>query len=220
MPIDKFRNKYRIPSARAPFWDYGQDGAYFITICTANHECVFGKIENGKMILSPLGIIADKWWGEIKTHCPVVELGEFVVMPNHIHGILIINNRDKNDIGNDSNAAETNRIPGITHHRNHRIHRIPRSPVQTLHATSLQQSSTPAKNQQMAAISPQSGSVGAIIRSYKSAVTRHARRLGFTFAWQSRFHDHIIRNHQEYQRITNYIINNPEKWNEDKFYRQ
>ena len=70
----------------------------------------------------------------------------------------------------------------------------------------------------MADISPKSNSVSTIIRSYKSAVTKHANRLGLENGWQPRFHDHIIRNDVEYQRIANYINNNPAQWQEDKFY--
>lgn len=71
----------------------------------------------------------------------------------------------------------------------------------------------------MAAISPRAGSVSAIIGSYKSAVTKHANRLGLPNGWQTRFHDHIIRNEAEYERIHHYIENNPLCWEDDKFYK-
>ncbi len=71
----------------------------------------------------------------------------------------------------------------------------------------------------MAKISPKSNSVSSIVRSYKSAVTRHARRLGFQFQWQTRFHDHIIRNDESFQRISHYIIKNPSNWQQDTFYK-
>ena len=89
--MTKYLNKYRSESARAQWWDYGWNGAYFITICTADREHFFGEIKNGKMILSPTGVIADLLWHEITNHSKYVELGDFVVMPNHIHGILILN---------------------------------------------------------------------------------------------------------------------------------
>jgi REP element-mobilizing transposase RayT len=81
----------------------------------------------------------------------------------------------------------------------------------------------PAKNQFMANISPESGSISTIVRSFKSVVTRQARQMrlqedGKDFAWQERFHDHIIRDHEEFLRIQRYIINNPASWEEDKFY--
>jgi len=88
---DKFQHKYRIPSARASWWDYSQNGAYFITICTQHRVHYFGEIENGEITLSPIGTFAQSCWYEIPQHFPFVELGTFVVMPNHIHGIVIIN---------------------------------------------------------------------------------------------------------------------------------
>jgi REP element-mobilizing transposase RayT len=183
--MDKFKNKYRISSARLPHWDYRWAGAYFITICTQNREHYFGEIKNGQMQLSHIGIIADIMWYQIPHHSKNVELGAFVVMPNHVHGILILN--DTNDT------------------------------VDTLHATYLP--STEQKNEQMAMISPKSNSISTIIRSYKSAVTKHAHRLGFDFQWQTRFHDHVIRNDESFQKITNYIISNPANWQDDKFYK-
>ena len=89
--MEKFKNKYRIPSARLQNWDYGSPGLYFITICTKNRECYFGEIKNGEMILNETGKIADQCWAEIPAHFKLVELGEFVIMPNHLHGIIIIN---------------------------------------------------------------------------------------------------------------------------------
>jgi putative transposase len=73
-------------------WDYRSDGAYFITICSKNKEHFFGEIENNKMILSPVGVLADIFWHEIPKHAKGVTLDAFVVMPNHIHGIIIIKN--------------------------------------------------------------------------------------------------------------------------------
>ncbi|UKT64510.1 transposase [Pedobacter mucosus] len=89
--VDKYQNKYRIPSARLQNWNYANEGAYFITICTKDRLHRFGKIEDGKMILSKIGVIANLMWYEIKNHNKNLELGEFIVMPNHVHGILILN---------------------------------------------------------------------------------------------------------------------------------
>ncbi|WP_291726539.1 transposase [Bernardetia sp.] len=81
--------KYR-KSIRAKWWDYGWNGAYFITICTKEMQHFFGDIKDGKMILSNVGVIVDVLWHQIPLYHAFVELGEFVVMPNHIHGILIL----------------------------------------------------------------------------------------------------------------------------------
>jgi putative transposase len=90
---EKYQNKYRIPSARLQNWDYGANGAYFITICTENRVKYFGKIENCQMQLNQLGQLAEQFFSLIPNYFPFVELGNFVVMPNHVHGIFII---DKN----------------------------------------------------------------------------------------------------------------------------
>lgn len=103
---DKYQNKYRIPSARLQDWDYGWNAPYFVTICTQNREHYFGKIGNGKMQLSEIGEIAKKCWIEIPEHFTFVELGAFVVMPNHVHGIIIINKQ--NDGRNDGNVETQN----------------------------------------------------------------------------------------------------------------
>lgn len=88
----KFRNKYLIPSTRLSNWDYSSNGYYFITICTKNKINYFGEIMNNKMQLSEIGKIIEQYWLKIPKHFQFVELGEYSIMPNHIHGILIINN--------------------------------------------------------------------------------------------------------------------------------
>jgi REP element-mobilizing transposase RayT len=87
---DKFRGKYRNGSARLQSWDYRSAAAYFITICTKDRAHYFGEIQNEKMIYTPAGALAYALWQEIKNHTDHTELGEFVVMPNHVHGILIL----------------------------------------------------------------------------------------------------------------------------------
>lgn len=209
--MDKFKNKYRIQSTRLQNWDYGWNAGYFVTICTANRECYFGEIQNNKMVLSKLGVIADILWFEIENHAQNVELDAFVVMPNHIHGIIVLNNfildDDKTKI-DDVDDCETNDFD---------------TNVGTRHALSLQSPKPPQPTSSVQIIGQQrfqnqgKNTLSSIIGAYKSAVSKHAHRLGFDFAWQSRFHDHIIRNDTEYQRIKNYIISNPENWHEDTF---
>jgi putative transposase len=230
----KYQNKYRIESARAQWWDYGWNGAYFITICTHRRKHFFGEIKNKKMILSHLGIVADILWHEIPNHADFVELGDFVVMPNHIHGILILDKPDGGkNAGDDPGDSTDNFVDDSTDNSGDDSLDDPMDDsvgdiiVQTLHATSLPPPPSPpssspppptsSKNEQMAAISPKSNSISAILRSYKSAVTKHANRLELPNGWQERFHDHIIRDDAEYQRISNYIITNPENWGKDKF---
>ncbi len=87
---EKFRNKYRISSARLPNWDYDRNAAYFVTICTKNRKHYFGDVVDGEMQLSAIGKIAQKYWMEIPQHFSFIQLNAFVVMPNHVHGIIVI----------------------------------------------------------------------------------------------------------------------------------
>lgn len=208
---NKFQNKYRTASIRLQNWDYRWTAAYFITICTQNREHYFGEIADGEMNLSPIGIIADILWYEIKNHANNVELDAFVVMPNHIHGILILNGGDETmtTVDNTATIAETGHALSLRSSppRSSSPQQPPRSSPQPP-TIGQQRFQNIGKN-----------SVSSIIGSYKSAVTKHARRLGFDFAWQRLFYDHIIRDEQSFRRIQNYIINNPIKWDEDKFYK-
>jgi len=193
MQTGKYMNKYRIPSARKKNWDYRSEAIYYVTICTQNRLFYFGNIKNGQMILSDIGQFATTCWFDIPNHFPFIELINFVVMPNHIHGLLEI--RD-----NDNFVGDT---------------------VETLHATSLRpftEIHQRRKNDSMANISPKRGSLASVIRSYKSAVTRYANKNNIDFGWQTRYHDHIIRNNSEFIRINNYIINNPENWRDDDLF--
>lgn len=201
MSQGKFQNKYRISSIRAQWWDYGWNGAYFITIYTQNREHYFGEIQNNKMILSHVGIIADLLWHQIPKHHKNVELGDFVVMPNHIHGILIIDKQlDNVNVDNMDN-------------------------VETGHALSLPsiqmlQTSSPVEFQKPGLKRFQNigkNTISSIVGSYKSAVTKHANRLGYTHQWQKLFYDNIIRDNNQYQRISDYIVSNPKNWSKDKF---
>jgi len=179
-PYDKFSKKNR----RLTGYDYRLGGLYFITICTKDRLPYFGEVKEGVMELSDEGIIARDYWLEIPAHKPQVFLGEFVVMPNHVHGIIGIETATGN--------VTAGHCPAVA---------------------------AGEKNPFMTGISPKSGSISQIIGSYKSACTKMIRCMRTEpFAWQDRFHDRIIRNQQELQRIEDYILANPEKWPEDKFF--
>lgn len=86
----KFQNKYTTKSTRLENYDYSQNGLYFVTICTKDREELFGEIVNEKMILNEVGKVANQFWQETPKHFPFVNPDQFVVMPNHVHGILEI----------------------------------------------------------------------------------------------------------------------------------
>jgi REP element-mobilizing transposase RayT len=147
------------------------------------------------MYLSEIGVIAEKYAFEIPDHFPFVKLHAFVVMPDHVHCIIEIANSPNPDI-----SAK------VLHADN------PADAADVLHAPNTEEP-LHARAVQMAVISPKRGSLASIIRSYKSAVSRDARKVDPSFEWQSRFHDHIIRDDGAYDRISKYIIDNPKNWN-------
>ena len=215
----KYRNRYRIPSIRLQNWDYGWNAIYFVTICTKDRIHYFGEIDDGKINLSPIGAVADVLWHELKNHFDNIELDAFVVMPNHIHGIIAINNNG--NIGNDDNNGGTTHAMGTMDNTMGTTHA-----VETTHALSLQPQPQPQPQPQLQKTIGQkrfqhqgSKTLSSIVGSYKSAVSRHVHRLGYEFAWQSRFYDIIIRDNDALNRIQDYIHNNPNNWNEDKFYQ-
>ncbi len=193
-----FHNKYRIASARLQTWNYGNAGTYFITICTANRDFYFGEIINAKMECSKLGKIAETEWLKTVELRPDMnlELGEFVVMPNHMHGIILIGKNEYNSGDDGDNRRDAMHC------------------VSTNDADAAYESKKTVNQ-----FGPQSKNLGSILRGYKSAVTTFARNHNIQFNWQARFHDHIIRSMDEYYRISNYIINNPVNWQKDKFYK-
>ncbi len=183
-----FKNKYRIDSTRLKEWDYSSEGHYFVTACVKNRDYVFGYVDDGKMILSGLGVIAEKCWNEIPCHFPFVILDEHVIMPDHVHGIIII----KHDGNVETQDVETQNV------------------VETQNLASLLRNGN--------RFGPQSKNLGSIIRGFKIGVTKWANKNNISFQWQPRFYDRIIRNEKELFNVRNYILNNPLKWEEDKDY--
>lgn len=166
---DTFKENYRIPSNRLHTWDYRSPGYYFVTICVKNRECLLGEINDRKMYLSDIGKIVQEEWIKTSQIRSYITLDEFVIMPNHIHGIIKINS-----------YVETSRRDVSTN-------------------KTLQQHS-----------------LGSIVGQFKSISTKRIRIIFPSFAWQSRYYDHIIRNEKSLNAIREYIRYNPLKWNDDE----
>lgn len=165
--MEKYKNKKQY---RHKNYDYSQNGFYFVTICAKNREMFFSDVENGKIKLSEVGLIADKFWREIPERFLIVKIDEYIIMPNHIHGIIAIN-----DCRNAPRRVPTGIQPLI-------------------------------KN-----------SLSSIINHFKGNVQKFCNKNNLEyFSWQSRFHDRIIRNEEELNKIRQYIIDNPLKWESDR----
>jgi len=148
------------------------------------------------MQLSEIGELADQYWIEIPNLFPFVELGNYVVMPNHVHGILIIHNIHNPTVETRFIASDNNNET-----------RFIASLRKTVGGFSGDKNSMLNDN------------ISKIIRWYKGRCSFECRKINSDFGWQSRFHDHIIRNSKSFDTIQNYIFENPLKWKNDKFYK-
>ncbi|RMF88108.1 MAG: transposase [Nitrospinota bacterium] len=161
-------------SIRLSGYDYTQPGAYFVTICTQKHRHLFGEVVDGKVRLSTSGSIVHEEWFRTARLRPSVVLyaDEFVVMPNHIHGIIWI----RDQVGAQRRCAPT-------------PHLVP-------------------------------GSLGVIVRAFKSAVTRRINVLRYTrgvSVWQRNYWEHVIRTERTLEVVRRYIVENPLRWHLDRY---
>lgn len=185
--MDKNNNKtYNRRSIRLQGYDYSQPGAYFITLCTQNRQCLFGNVIDGKMILNDYGQIAHQCWLEIPHHYPNVELDEFIVMPNHVHGIIIIHDIDV--------AIES---PNDKSYNN----------VGAIHELPLQY-------QKQRCLMTLPKIIGRFKMNSAKQINQLRQTMGLS-VWQRNYYEHIIRNDESLHKIREYIHNNPLKWELD-----
>ena len=192
-PIISPRHRH---STRIRGYDYTATGWYFVTICAMNRECLFGEVRNGSEILNEMGRLAVSCWEALPVHFPRVTLDTWVLMPNHLHGILVIKPLD----------IDRNDPAGVGAQ-----HAAPPSGRLLNQDAFLEKSRTPR-------LEVKAGSLGAVMRSFKGASTSGVNRLrGFRgpSVWQRNYHDHVIRNAEELNRIRQYILNNPREWEMD-----
>ena len=193
-------HKHHRRSIRLPGYNYTGPGGYFITICTYKHLPLFGKIVDGEMILSLLGRIAVQEWKRLDKRFPFLELGEFVVMPNHLHGILIINERGTAEDGFDTGTDQARRARTREGEFDMGMDR---------HAPTREGFGCPV-----------AGSIPTIVRSYKASVTLRVNRLRVRPnhpVWQRNYYEHVIRDKGDWERIATYVQNNPILWDKDQF---
>lgn len=193
-------------SIRLKGYDYSQQGLYFITLCVQNRVCLFGEIENGIMVLNAFGKIAHHEWMQTAAIRKNVSLHAFVVMPNHFHAIIEICPGGRGELH--SPELDTPEI------RSSQL----RSSQLDLPEIRLPEFDSPPQSvgEFNSPLRGPSGTVGAIVRGYKSAVTKQLKTMCFDgVLWQRNYWERIIRDEGEYERITTYIENNPMNWNND-----
>ena len=195
MPKSRFDpQKHHRRSIRLKGYDYSSEGAYYVTIVTQGRECLFSEIIDGEMYLNEYGEIVQKWWNEIPIHFSILELGAFVIMPNHVHGIIFITTdrrgeaqnvspcNDPNNNIQDAYDDETNNLGGET---------------------------PPLRKP----------TLGQIVAYFKYQSTKEMNRIetdkAITKFWQRNYYEHIIRNEKDLQNKTDYIQANPLLWDED-----
>ena len=202
-------------SIRLQGYDYTQSGAYFITICTDQKECIFGKIDSGAMQLSPLGELAYYQWLQLPKRFTNIGLEAFVIMPNHLHGIIVITSEDDDQKGRGEAGAF-----GIMAWDNYL-----ESPASLLHPDEnrirppIINPGKPKESTRPNGTIP--GSIGAIVQNYKSLTTRKINMILRTKnkpIWQRNYYEHVIRDENDYARIVEYIKNNPIAWEDDVLY--
>ena len=209
---EKFQNKYRIASHRRPGWDYSSNGMYFITVVTQNMVCNLGEVVMGDVPavqLSDFGKIVDAEWHKSFEIRNELFLDKYIIMPNHLHAIVVINNDEimmgNGDGGDDGGDGGTDNVE--THGRAS----LPQPQLQTLHR--LPKSISSFFGGFKSAVNSK---IDDYIDEHQLNIPKYNRNNHF---FQPNYHDHIIRDEQSYHRISNYIINNPAKWCDDKFYR-
>ena len=213
--MSKFRNKYRVESHRRPDWDYAGNGMYYLTVVTQNRICLFGKIKKNRIVLSEIGKIANAEWYKSFEIRKELFLNEFILMPNHLHAIVIIK---KPDLLIGPNLTETHGPNHVEAHGPNHVEAHGRAPLQG-------DITDNPKNY----LTRKPKSISSFMAGYKSAVTTQVNnwiddnpnKKSIKYnrnnrLWQVNYHDRIIRNQNEYLRIKKYIRQNPMNWNKDR----
>jgi len=218
--VEKFRGKYRIQSNRCKYWDYSNAGFYFITICTIDRECFLGEINNGIMILSLQGEIVRNEILKMPDYNARVVIDECVIMPNHIHLLIELTNGDNGGDGGDGgNGGDGDGCGDVEKIHEFSLQRTTQRTTQPWwHNPNYKPTTDEIKQyrkQRRQMIIPK------ILGKLQMQTSKQINILNETPGhknWQPNYHDHIIRDDQSYQRIKQYIINNPKKWDDDKFH--
>ena len=204
--------KHHRRSIRLKGYDYSSEGAYYVTIVAHGRECLFGEIIDGEMHLSKYGEIIQKWWDEIPVHFPNVELGAFVIMPNHVHGIIFIIDNRRGEVISPRDYQNNNIQDEYVDENNKQGGEINDEGVKT---------KSQGEGQQQGGETPplRKPTLGQIVAYFKYQSTKEMNKIetenSITKFWQRSYYEHIIRNEKELQQKTDYIMDNPSQWDED-----
>jgi REP element-mobilizing transposase RayT len=212
--------KHHRRSIRLQNYDYSSEGAYFVTMCTQNRECLFGEIVNGEMVLNEYGKIVEQCWFNLPNHYDNIKLDAYVIMPDHFHGIIFITDSVETVDSVDSVGA---------------IHELPRhelpqreSPQRESPQRESPQRESPQRESQPESLeSPQQELsrqqqrrkmlLPKIIGRFKMNSAKQINLIRNTpgvSVWQRDYYEHIIRDVESLENIRNYIVQNPSKWND------
>ena len=186
--------KHHRRSVRLQGYDYSRAGAYYITIVVQGRGHLFGEVVNGEMKLNRYGKIVLQAWLDLPKHYPHVELGAFCIMPNHAHGIIILYD--------DDNVAGLRPAPT-------------ERPAPTAAIVGWER---PDVHDETRPYGRKRHPLSEIVRAFKSFSAKRINVLRKTPGipvWQRNYYEHIIRNEQDYQAKHDYILSNPENWEED-----
>ena len=216
---EKFADKFKTKSSRLNNWDYSTPGFYFITIKTLNDNNFFGKIIDGKIELSTIGEIANQYLIDISEHFSNVILDEFIVMPNHVHILFLVETPDLASLQINKNNITRIKLNqnNIFDNTNYLISDLKETPdLASLHDNrkialmNYSHNNHPdfynRLNQKSKQLIPK------IIQQYKSSVKRICNQNNLFFGWQSRYYDQIIKSEIELNNIRQYIKKNPINW--------
>jgi putative transposase len=179
---------------RLPHYDYSQNGAYFITLCTHNRDCVFGNVVDGGMVLNKAGQIVESVWQDLPTHYPDIFSDAFIIMPNHVHFILFV-----------GAIHESPELP----HVNESPELPTVQPMRAVHEPPLRYPTQPPLRSLL------SKCVGRFKMQTAKQINQHQQTPGLS-VWQRGYYDHIVRNDADLTRIRDYIANNPAQWELDE----
>jgi putative transposase len=189
--------RYRRRSLRMLGYDYASPGAYFVTLCTKDRECLFGGVVDGEMRLNEVGRIVQEEWGRSAAVRAEIELDCRVVMPNHVHGIIVV-----------ADARTALYSPARAYGSSVGAYG---SSVGAYGSSVGAYGHTPLR-------SP-SKTVGAVVRGFKSAATKRINEIRGTpgvLVWQRNYYEHVIRDEDSLGRIRRYIAENPARWGSDR----